>query len=708
MSGPLNQTALELSALQQMAEMLASSIGLEELLGRCIDLTLQVAHAPAGTLYLYDPHREQFRRVAVRNVPEEIAPIALPSDSLTYAPSGPWMLDIATLAPQGHPIILAAQKHGFEQVLLLPLRRHDKAVGFFGIHFFVASQIAESTMHTMEAIAGYEAIAIECAQARRQLELRAELASALREFGERANQVESEPELRALILKTALQISRSDGALLCQKSDDTLRVIATAGHTAPSVGDTLPLSAPSADDSTTPVVIEDTARAIAENRAMGPLELLLRTKGAAALLALRLDGPGQWRGHLIATSSAPREYESEEIEAFRILGSMLAQHLERTSAHREILRQKMEFDQIIEQLPILVTIVDPDGKLVHANAAAREFKTIMNGKPMNVLWPERAESHRYFHTDGSPFPSDELPIARAFRGEHPDPTEMIISTADGSRSFTVLALASPLPMLGAESQPAAARFRVVCAMQDVTKLRELANAKERFLSIAAHELRSPIANLSATSSMVEVDPTQLEDPKRRGELFNRIRRQVGRLQKLVDELLQSARSGSAQLSLNLEPVDVKQLCLEMINQCRSSAGSIEFEFSADPESLCGHYDLDRIGQVITNLLNNAVRYSPSGGAIQVRLRRSGGNVRLEIEDHGIGVPTDCLGRLFMPFFRAPNAIANNQAGLGLGLYITAQIVGHHGGTVSVHSLEGSGSTFTIELPLLESAPAGSR
>jgi signal transduction histidine kinase len=230
----------------------------------------------------------------------------------------------------------------------------------------------------------------------------------------------------------------------------------------------------------------------------------------------------------------------------------------------------------------------------------------------------------------------------------------------------------------------------------VTELRDLADAKDRFLSIASHELRSPITSLRATTSLLQLDPTAVTDDARRTTLLSRIQRQIDRLSMLVERLLDTTRLNAGELPLDYADCDMGALCRDAAEAAR--LGDRDHGYRVDAEGdLAGRWDPARIEQVLTNLISNACRYSPPATEIVLRARGDASTVTVDVVDQGAGIAAEQLGRLFTPFFRGA-AAQRYKGGLGLGLFITREIVRRHGGTMRVASTPGAGSTFTVELP----------
>jgi signal transduction histidine kinase len=233
---------------------------------------------------------------------------------------------------------------------------------------------------------------------------------------------------------------------------------------------------------------------------------------------------------------------------------------------------------------------------------------------------------------------------------------------------------------------------------DVTEQRALDRHRSDFLTVAAHELRTPLTPLSMYLQNLErraargapIDP----------QLIDKARRQVQRLTRLVEDLLDFSRFESHRIRLAVDAVDVGELAEQVVSDFRSSAQRHEVALSRDAVPAVVHGDRERLEQVLVNLLQNAIKYSPHGGEIRVRVERVDGEVRVSVADPGIGIPTEEQPRLFERFFRAANATTRNYSGLGIGLYISNQIVKSHGGRFEVQSQAGTGSTFTFFLPLL--------
>jgi PAS domain S-box-containing protein len=230
--------------------------------------------------------------------------------------------------------------------------------------------------------------------------------------------------------------------------------------------------------------------------------------------------------------------------------------------------------------------------------------------------------------------------------------------------------------------------------------------RDQFLSIAAHELKTPLTTLLGNAQLMlrraVRDGTLPERELRQLQVINE---QASRLHRMVLALLDISRLDSGQLSIERAPLDLAALARRVIEEVRPANDGRQIEFAAPDESLLVAADELRLEQVLQNLIQNALKYSPEGEPVAVRVERRSTSAAVTVVDRGIGIPAAALPRLFGRFYRAPNAEARQIGGMGVGLYVVKEIVTLHGGDVTVESAEGQGSTFTISLPLLADGDA---
>jgi signal transduction histidine kinase len=235
--------------------------------------------------------------------------------------------------------------------------------------------------------------------------------------------------------------------------------------------------------------------------------------------------------------------------------------------------------------------------------------------------------------------------------------------------------------------------------QEITE-REVAErenkAKDEFLAMLGHELRNPLSAISSAAALIDANNV---NPKEIHRAKDVIQRQSQHLRRIVSDLLDLSRVMSGKISLDKRPVDFSSL----VNACIETlkiAGRVEhYHLTLHTEPAWTHADPSRLEQVITNVIDNALKYTPEGGKVQIDARTEGTEVVLIVRDSGVGIPADLLPRIFDVFVQGDRSLDRSEGGLGIGLALVRQLVRLHDGSISVNSRgHGCGSEFTIRLP----------
>ncbi len=239
------------------------------------------------------------------------------------------------------------------------------------------------------------------------------------------------------------------------------------------------------------------------------------------------------------------------------------------------------------------------------------------------------------------------------------------------------------------------------------QLKELDRMKSQFLSIASHELKTPITAMSgflqvALRRVGRLSEGEAAAPVAEGlrgitEQLEVVYRQTGKLARLVDELLDVSRIQTGRIEFRYGDVDLSELANEVATRMQLTTTAHEISVRRDSQNVVTA-DRDHLEQVLNNLVTNAIKYSPSGGAITIDVRPDDGGVRLSVTDQGIGIPAEELESIFGLFYRSPDRAARDAAGMGLGLYISKEIVLRHGGRIWAESGGAKGSTLNVVIP----------
>ena len=224
--------------------------------------------------------------------------------------------------------------------------------------------------------------------------------------------------------------------------------------------------------------------------------------------------------------------------------------------------------------------------------------------------------------------------------------------------------------------------------------------RDHFLSVASHELKTPLTSILGNIQLLQRRVNRENSLNARDQrTLQIIADQTNRLNKMILSLLDISRIESGQLSIERGPVDVSALVSRVVDEVQSTLGEREIEVCSSSRSLVVHGDEIRLEQVFQNLVQNALKYSRPPAPIVVAVKQCDTSVCVEVRDSGIGIPEAALPQLFERFYRAGNVRGGDIGGMGIGLFVVREIVELHNGQVTVESIEGQGSTFTVRLPL---------
>jgi signal transduction histidine kinase len=366
------------------------------------------------------------------------------------------------------------------------------------------------------------------------------------------------------------------------------------------------------------------------------------------------------------------------------------QRLEKKDAElRELLIQSRArerlFKTILDTIDVGIVAVDADGHKVLVNDQQKAF--LQAASPAGAAAEMQESGQLMFGQDKvTPLPEDKRPIRRAVAGE--TFANYLVWLGQGSARRAVSTAARIIRNDDGGFSGA------VVVYSDVTGLVEALSAKEELISNVSHEFRSPLMSVLGNVDLV-LDEAEALSPAAVQRL-EVVQRNAERLLSLVSDLLVSA---STVLAVHARRTDLASLIDTTIGSAQAQADASNVSLSVDtPAPLWAHADPLRISQALDNLVSNAIKYSPDGGAVTVRARTSEDWVQLQVQDTGMGISEEETSRIFTRFFRTQAARQAAIPGVGLGLSITKTIVERHGGAITCVSKPGAGTTFTMTLP----------
>jgi PAS domain S-box-containing protein len=357
----------------------------------------------------------------------------------------------------------------------------------------------------------------------------------------------------------------------------------------------------------------------------------------------------------------------------------------------QLKQQAVELNTIIEAIPDAVYVCDRAGVIIRTNASGMAMVGQPHARSLQTI-EEYMQINGSRYLNGMSMAPEDNPLNRALRGETHTNVRYLLRRFDTGEDIQVRVSCAPL------RDEEGAIIGAVAVASDTTKLYQLEQQKEEFLSIASHELKTPLTTIKA---MTQITRRALEREQRPlAANLARVERAIVRMEKLVNDLVDSSRIEVGKLALHMEQCDLRAICHQVIGDFAVTTDR-PISFSPSSEMLELEADSDRIGQVIANLLSNALKYSPDDRPITVKAERAGDEVVVSVHDDGAGIPSEEQQQIFERFYRVPHMAihSGSEVGLGLGLHICREIVTRHHGRIWVKSAKDEGTTFFVALPV---------
>lgn len=353
--------------------------------------------------------------------------------------------------------------------------------------------------------------------------------------------------------------------------------------------------------------------------------------------------------------------------------------------YREFIKEKEELEHVIESVYAGIIMVHNNGRIMQMNPSARAMLGIdqdekLSGDLREVIKDEGVVEVLARSLAENTEVQQEISV--------PDPHA---EDKDAERIYQV-----QTAMVKGEDQ---ANIGIVAIFNDITEIRSIERMKTAFVSTVSHELRTPLTSIKGFISTLIQDTEGFYDKETVHEFYTIIDQECDRLTRLISDLLNVSRieAGRA-LDLNPVQVNLPEIVDKVVAAQKSYTNKHDFNVDLDPEIPPIIADADKVDQILTNLTNNAVKYSPDGGTITVSGKKLNGMVQMTVADQGMGIPKEHLEKVFDRFHRIDNRDTRKAGGTGIGLYLVKHLVEAHGGRIWVESEVGKGSRFIFELP----------
>jgi len=403
----------------------------------------------------------------------------------------------------------------------------------------------------------------------------------------------------------------------------------------------------------------------------------LEPRGITSMLDVPIWHKGALYGILCHEHLGPRRrWRVDEAELAGNLADLVALALERNDRRAA----ERRWTSVVDELMEAVFVLDPDLTIVQMNAPARELLERLGGP---LRREDRVRSIEYRDLKGRLVSEDQTPLGRAMRGQCSSDL-LVIESRQAGRLGSFRVTVSPIIENGQIKN-------YVAMLHDVTQQVENEQLKAEFLSTLAHELKTPATVVRGFTELLESDPRV---PLGFQEQLDTIVHASARTERLIDDAVEMAGLTVGRLSLTHDVIEMRALVGSVVASVAAASPGHPIRLNAPKEAKIT-VDPPRIEQVIRRLLDNAVHRSLPGGEVEVEVVTAPTRVTVLVHDHGYGIPPDRQASIFDAFCRGEK---EDSDGLGIGLHLARETVRLHGGDMSLHSLEGKGSTFSFWLP----------
>lgn len=375
------------------------------------------------------------------------------------------------------------------------------------------------------------------------------------------------------------------------------------------------------------------------------------------------------------------DFNDEDVRLLERMAKNVGAIIANLQLYREVVEEREELLQTFESLVAGLILVSPEMRISQMNSSARAIF----GAPADAVGKMLEEVVK----------APELldVIKSGMQGEDSRPKDITVVLGGTERTY--------------QTQAAAVRneegrdLGVVCILNDVTEIKQIDKMKSSFVAMASHELRTPLTAIKGFSStLLDGIDYDLYSKEEQREFLSIVVQECDRLRRLIDDLLNTSRIEAGEsLKPNYSDVDLPSLLDKVVLIQRQATNKHEIVLNAEAGLPHVIGDEDKLDQILTNLLNNAIKYSPNGGTITVHAKREGDEIVMGVQDQGMGIPKDHVNKVFEKFHRVNNDDNRKIYGTGLGLYLVKHLVEEvHFGKIWCESEIGVGSTFWFRIP----------
>jgi len=665
--------------LYDISRRLSTSLDLDKVLSDILALTIPSVGATSGSIIVLDESGQAHRHTLIKG---ELATLVTEQAVVQILDKGlaGWVVQhkkgtiVFDTRDDERWLALTDDHLATRSAIAVPLLRQERVIGVLTLSYPEPNRFGEEHLDLLSSIANQAAIAVENARLYDDSQRRLHELSVLYEVSQAASSLRLDETLRLIAGRTARALRADRCALFLldeERGDLILRAVDNPDRPAEALGLRLPLKArphvAEAIATRRPVEIPD----IFADPSKEDFWPLARELDLRACLAV----PIMVKERVIGAISLDRvgdqpPFSADEVSLCQTIANQAAVAIENARLHTTIAEERAKLEAIIGGTNDAIIVTDAQNRVLLMNQAAQrafDVKTVPEvGKPLGEVV------------------SNERLLALFARPEAKE--EALAEEIPLSNGQTLYASLTPVAEVGC-----------VAVMQDITYLKELDKMKSDFVATVSHDLRSPLSIISGYAILL---PEAGELNETQQEFIESIRLSAAKMTTLIDNLLDLGKI-EARVGMEMKPCQLATVINEAVASLREQARAKEIVLQLDlpPELPLVQGNQVRLDQVVSNLVGNAIKFTPEGGMVTVSAREEKGEVVVDVKDTGIGIAPEDQAHLFEKFYRVSSEETSDIEGKGLGLAIVKSIVEGHSGRVWVESQPGQGSTFGFALPI---------
>lgn len=686
----------EAERLQALAQQLSTSLKVDEVLQEVADTAADLLRAPVAGVFLRDGSGKKFELAAGRGF--DVAGtghVILPADrsvagQVVLSGNAVTIQDVQAAPVSALPELISGTAVG--SLVVAPIIWHKQPLGVIEVYSPAVGAFGERDADLLLTLSATAATALQNARTYTGEQRARREAERLQTLTQQLAQSVTPDDVLDQIADTAADLLDSPvaGVFLLDAEHRAFELVVGRGL---DVGQPMRLDVK--HSLAGKLIQEGRAEVVSDVRSapVTALPKLVSGEAVGSLVVAPIIARSGALGAVEVYSTAPGAFEQRHADLLAALAGAAASVLENARLSRQRELDLAHLRTIVEQLPVAVVVVDANGAVSLKNVHAEQLFGMALGDAQASLGEQRFA----VRADGTPYQAGEWPLDRALtQGEVITGERFEIQRPDGGRAHVSVNAAPIRDEMGAI-------VAAVAVFDDVTGEEDLRRQKEQFLAAAAHDLKTPLTSMRGLAQVLErqLNRLHMDELRPTQPLLAGIQSATQKMASLIDELLDVSRiEAVGQLTLNPSQTDLVEIAREVLHAQRPSAPEHELELVTPVERLVGWWDRPRLERALSNLVGNAVKYSPDGGTVRLTLctERNGDAecAIVSVSDEGIGIPAGDLERVFDRFQRGSN-VPENLSGSGVGLPYVKQVVTQHGGSIDVSSQPAIGTTFTIRL-----------